>query len=89
MAATVGIHREEMRVTLGPRFSSRTSTETRASRAEQSGAQQIYKLPARTAAQPESFIGAGSGYNRREREDRGVEELDSRGYVSMPLYECG
>lgn len=63
----------------------------RREQAEQSGAQQICEQPARTAAQPGSFIGAGSGYNRREREreDRGefgrVGELDSRGYVSMPL----
>lgn len=66
---------------IGPRITSRTGTKTRASRTE------IYK-PGLQPSQ-RAFIGAGTGYNRGEREVGGVEELDSRGCVSMPLCECG
>ena len=67
---------------LGPSFTSRSSTKTRISRVVQ-----IYKLPARTAAQPGSFMGAGSGYNRREREDGG-RLLGWRTWTAGVMFPC-
>lgn len=52
-----------MWVMLGPE--SLPEPTSRPEQAERSGALQIYKLPARV------FIGAGTGYNRKEREDKG------------------